>query len=92
MNLVRAVSSEGFGRIRYHTMIRARLETDRELRAFFEGETTALPAFYHDRIRQDLGALWSYLPPGALMHDANAYLKTSATPIRLAVAGARPPA
>jgi hypothetical protein len=92
MNVVRAVSSEGFGRIRYHTMIRGRLDTDRELRAFFEGETTTLPAFYRDRIQQDLGALWSYLPPGALMHDANAYLKNSAAPVRLAAAGARRPA
>jgi hypothetical protein len=68
-------------------MIRRRLDTDRELRAFFDGETTELPAFYRDRIRQDLGPLWSYLPPESLMHDANAYLKTSPHPVRLAVAG-----
>ncbi len=88
MNFVRAVSSEGFGRIRYHTTIRARLDSDRELRAFFEGESAVLPAFYGDRVRRDLGALWDYLPEGALMHDANAYLRDSVTPIRLAVAGA----
>ena len=88
MNFVRAVSSEGFGRIRYHTMIRERLDSDRELRAFFEGESTELPAFYRDRVRQDLGALWEYLPEGALMHDANAYLRDTVTPVRLAVAGA----
>jgi hypothetical protein len=92
MNLVRAMSSEGFGRIRYHTMIRGRLDTDRELRDFFEGQTTTLPTFYRERIREDLGALWSYLPPGAIMHDANAYLKSSTAPVRLAVAGARRPA
>jgi hypothetical protein len=90
MNLVRAVSSEGFGRIRYHTMIRRRLDTDRELRAFFDGETTALPAFYRDRIREDLGALWPYLPPDSLMHDATAYLRSSPVPARLAVAGRAP--
>jgi hypothetical protein len=92
MNVVRAVSSEGFGRIRYHTMIRGLLDTDREMRAFFEGETTTLPAFYRDRIQQDLGSLWDYLPAGAIMHDTNAYLKNSATPVRLAVAGVRRPA
>jgi hypothetical protein len=87
MNLVRAVSSEGFGRIRYHTMLRRRLDTDPELAPFFDGETTDLPAFYRDRIKQDLGPLWSYLPPESLMHDANAYLKSSPQPVRLAVAG-----
>ena len=30
MNVVRAVSSEGFGRIQYHTTIRNLLDTDRE--------------------------------------------------------------
>jgi hypothetical protein len=87
MNVVRAVSSEGFGRIRYHTMIRGLLDTDRELRAFFEGETTVLPTFYRDRIRQDLGPLWEFLPEEAIMHDANAYLNNSEAPVRLAVAG-----
>ena len=87
MNVVRAVSSEGFGRISYHTMIRRRLDSDRELRAFFDGETTTLPSFYRDRIRQDLGPLWPYLPPESVMHDPNAYLRTSPTPLRLAVAG-----
>ena len=28
MNVVRAVSSEGFGRIKYHTEVRRRLDTD----------------------------------------------------------------
>src|SRR5690606_15759194 len=37
LNLVRGVSSEGFGRIRYYTEIRRRLDTDRSMRAFFEG-------------------------------------------------------
>lgn len=78
MNVVRAVSSEGFGRIRYHTMIRKLLDTDRAVRAFFEGETTVLPEFYASRIRNELGSLYQYLPEGALMHDPNAYLNSSA--------------
>jgi hypothetical protein len=36
-----------------------------------------LPAFYEQRIQRDLGELSSYLPPGSMMHDPNAYLKTS---------------
>jgi hypothetical protein len=74
MNVVRAVSSEGFGRIRYHTEVRRRLETDRSLRRYLEGETTVLPSFFLDRVRKDLGPLWSWLPRGALYHDHNAYL------------------
>lgn len=74
MNLVRGVSSEGFGRIRHYTAIRRLLDTDRSVRAFFEGETAEVPDFYVQRIRRDLGPLWSWLPAGAVTHDPLAYL------------------
>lgn len=74
MNVVRAISSEGFGRIRYYTELRERLDTDLPLRAYFEGETEELPAFFVDRVRHDLGPFWEWLPEGALHHDHNAYL------------------
>ncbi|HKT58749.1 MAG TPA: radical SAM protein [Gemmatimonadales bacterium] len=74
MNVVRAVSSEGWGRIAYHTTIRRLLETDGSVRDYLEGETDVLPSFYHERIRRELGALYEYLPDGALYHDQNAYL------------------
>jgi hypothetical protein len=90
MNVVRAVSSEGFGRIKYHTEVRRRLETDQQVRRFFEGETTELPQFFLDRIRKDLGPLWEWLPQGALYHDPNVYLKSQEEqlqkPIRVTVA------
>ena len=76
LNAVRALSSEGSGRIRYDTTIRRLLDTDIGLRRFFEGETTALPGFYMDQMRRDLGAFWGALPDGALAHDPNAYLRT----------------
>ncbi|HWX40522.1 MAG TPA: radical SAM protein, partial [Blastocatellia bacterium] len=76
MNVVRAVSSEGFGRIKYHTEVRRRLDTDRQLRRFFEQETTELPQFYLELARKDLGPLWEWLPEGAMDHDPNAYLKS----------------
>jgi hypothetical protein len=74
MNFVRAVSSEGFGRIRYHTTIRRLLDTDRSVRDYLEGETDKLPGFYRDRIRTELGPMYQYLPDGALEHDQNAYM------------------
>ncbi len=77
MNVVRAVSSEGFGRIAYHATMRRLLDTDRSVRAFVDGEITELPTFYHDRIRSELGALYEFLPEGAIMHDPNAYLKAT---------------
>ncbi len=77
MNIVRAISSEGFGRINYYTELRRRLDTDRSLRRFFEGETDVIPDFYLSRIKEDLGPLWEFLPPEALHHDPNAYLKKS---------------
>jgi hypothetical protein len=78
MNVVRAMSSEGWGRIEYHTRIRRLLDEDRSVRGFMEGETTKLPDFYAQRIAHDLGPLFAHLPPGAMMHDPNAYLKSSA--------------
>ncbi len=75
MNVVRAVSSEGFGRIRYYTLLRERLDTDRPLRRYLEGETDEIPAFFISRMKQELGDWWDYLPESAIRHDQNAYLK-----------------
>ena len=78
LNVVRAVSSEGYGRIRYFTQVQERLDTDAGFRRFFEQETDALPSFYLDRVRRDLGPMWNSLPQGALYHDPNAFLKSHA--------------
>jgi hypothetical protein len=76
MNFLRAVSSEGFGRIKYHTTIRRLLDTDASVRDYFEGESDVIPEFYQERIRRDLGPMYEHIPPGALEHDQNAYLQT----------------
>jgi hypothetical protein len=76
MNLLRAVSTEGFGRLRYYREIRKRLDADEQFRPYFEQETAELPRFYVDLVRKDLGPLWEWLPEGALYHDPNAYLKS----------------
>jgi hypothetical protein len=82
MNVVRAVSSEGFGRLRYHRMIRGLLDSDRSVRAFMEGESDELPEFYAARLRRELGPLYRFLPEGALTHDQNAYLHATAAEAR----------
>jgi hypothetical protein len=89
MNVVRAVSSEGFGRIKYYTEVRHLLDSDRHFRDYFEGETTELPAFFLNRIKRDLGPLLEWLPNGALEHDPNAYLKATGRqqPVPLEAAG-----
>lgn len=79
LNFVRAVSSEGFGRIRFYTEIRQRLDHDRSFRRYLEQESTELPAFYTDRMKRDLGYLWDWLPKDSVLHDAHAYLKTQHT-------------
>ena len=58
-----------------------------------EGQTDRLPAFYSDRIRQDLGPFYDHLPAGALMHDPNAYLKGTSEQVAVTpvVAGRRRP-
>jgi len=74
--VLRAVSSSGFGRIRYYEEVRRRLDVDRQFRRFYEQETSELPQFYVDRVRKELGLLWEWLPEVALCHDPNAYLRS----------------
>jgi hypothetical protein len=92
MNVVRAVSSEGFGRLSYYRELRRRLDGDASLRRYFDQESTELPAFYVDQVRRDLGPLWEWLPAGALEHDPNAYRKSeeiSTLPSRAAAAASK---
>jgi hypothetical protein len=82
MNVVRAISSEGYGRIRYYQGIHRRLLARDGFRAYFERETDALPHFYVERIRAMLGHLWEWLPQGAILHNPKAYLESNGeTPI-----------
>jgi hypothetical protein len=76
LNVVRAVSTEGFGRLKYYKEIRARLDTDRQFSPYFEQQTDELPAFYADMVRRDLCTLWDWLPAGGLNHDPYGYLKS----------------
>jgi hypothetical protein len=80
LNLVRAISSEGSGRLRYYAEVRRRLDTDRQLRGYFEQESSELPEFYENQVRRDLGPFWEWLPPGALQHDQNAYSASEPPP------------
>lgn len=74
MNVLRAVSSEGRGRIKYYTEVRKRLDNDKPFRAYMEQDSVDLPEFFESRIRKDLGTFWDWLPQGGLQHDAYAYL------------------
>jgi hypothetical protein len=76
MNVVRAISEEGFGRIRYNEEIYKQLKSDNGFRSYFEQETSELPQFYKDFVRAEMGPLWEWLPEGAMFHDPNAYLNS----------------
>ena len=78
MNVVRAISSEGHGRWKYHKAFRKRLIEDRPFRSFMEGETQTIPDYFIERIKKELGADWEWLPKGAISHDQNAYIKSEA--------------
>jgi hypothetical protein len=75
MNVVRAISEEGFGRVNYNKQILEQLNSDVKFHDYFEQETTKLPQFYKNIIKKELGPLWEWLPEGAIYHDQNAYLK-----------------
>ena len=51
------------------------MDSDPVLQRFLSGESTALPSFYVEHMRKDLGPFWTALPEGALSHDPNAYLR-----------------
>ena len=74
--LFRGVSSDRSNRMGYHMKMRRWME-DPAFRAFFEGESTQVPAQMTDQIRSHLGPLWKWLPEGALLHDPNAYLHST---------------
>jgi hypothetical protein len=71
LNVVRATSSK---RVMFQARVRELLDTDVSVRRFIAGESRELPDFYAERMQRNLGPLWEALPPGALMHDENAYL------------------
>ncbi len=73
--LVRGVSAGRNHRCRNMRIMRRRFD-DVQARRYFEGETTVLPDFFVNPVREDLGWLWEWLPEGALYHDPNAYLKS----------------
>jgi hypothetical protein len=76
LNVVRAISSEGAGRLRYYTQVHQHLLSDRTVRDYFEQESDILPAFYTQQIRRELGPMWDALPEGALHHDPYAFMKS----------------
>jgi hypothetical protein len=69
-NLFRGATS---GRPKYQANMARMLRADPAMRAFFDGETRALPPFFEARIRGDMGVYWDALPPGALDYEPNAY-------------------
>jgi hypothetical protein len=75
MNAMRAISSEGWGRLKFYRQVRQHLIQDRNFRKYFEGETQQLPEFYFNIIKADLGSWWQWLPGSALSHNAYAYLQ-----------------
>ena len=76
MNFVRAISEEGFGRVSYNKKISVFLTSDIKFRDYFEQESTELPEFYKNIIKNELGPLFGWIPQGAVYHDQNAYLNS----------------
>jgi hypothetical protein len=76
MNLIRAVSAEGFGRLKFYRKVKRLLDEDTGFRDYFEGETKVLPDFYMNILKNVLDKMWKWLPEGAINHDQNAYYKS----------------
>jgi len=65
VNLARGISAEGFGRWKHHKNIRRLLDEDPDMLPYFNGESDKLPAYYENKLRDDLGALYAFLPAHA---------------------------
>ena len=78
MNIIRGISFEGWGKIKYFQDIRRRLDEDFLFRDFFEGETDEIPPFFLNTMKEDLGDLWEWFPEEAIHHNAYAYLESEA--------------
>ena len=87
LNVIRAISNEGYGRIRFFKKVIEHLRSDKDFRAYFEMETTILPKFYVGVIKKDMGYMWKWLPEGAIYHDQHAYLKKQRNSKKLKVVG-----
>ena len=72
INFMRSITSD---RTAYMRNICEMLANDSGVRRYFDGDSDKLPDFYMDRIRGGLGHLWDSLPPSALSHDQNAFLR-----------------
>ena len=75
VNFLRAVSSEGYGRIRHFRRVRRAIEDDPAMLLYLRAESRELPRFYLDKMRSDLGPVWEHLPSEAVHHDPYAFLK-----------------
>jgi hypothetical protein len=82
VNFLRAVSSEGFGRISHFRRVRRALAADPSIRRYLEQESAELPHFYIDKMRSDLKQMWEHLPSEAVRHDPYAFLKKSDAQVR----------
>jgi hypothetical protein len=74
--LFRAVSAERSNRLRYHRAMRRWLD-EPQMRAFFEGDSREIPERFTRVVQSHLGPLWHWLPPGALEHDPDAFVKST---------------
>lgn len=79
MNVVRALSSEGHGRIACNKSVLDQLHSVSRFRLFFENGNADLARFCPDHIRQDLGEMWQWLLPDAMHHSRKAYLHSMTT-------------
>lgn len=77
LHLVRGVSAGGRGWLRSLVALRRQMDSDPEVRRFFEDDGAPLPGFFEQRIRRDMGRLSEWLPAGALTHDPNEWLAAS---------------
>ena len=60
--LLRSKGALGKGRAAYYTRFRRQLTQDRQLQAFYAGETAAVPSFFSHKIKADMGPFYDHLP------------------------------
>ncbi|MFH0976295.1 MAG: radical SAM protein [Spirochaetota bacterium] len=87
MNLLRAISLEGWGKIEYYKRLVRLLNEDVQVRHFFEQKTIKIPLYFEEIIRATLGPLAQWLPQKAMYHDPYAYLKSEEEEVTTGING-----
>lgn len=71
--LLLSLSIGGQGKIRFLESLLTRLKKDNEFQAFVRKDSNKIPRFMTEKIKNDLGELWEWLPDKTFQYETNVH-------------------